>query len=73
MQEDIKQEVLGRTDSLISLVTTRTVWETTRATIILLLHVFVEAVKFLPSRCLATIMEYIYRHRLIGGIYEERR
>jgi hypothetical protein len=31
------------------------------------------AVKFLPSRCLATIGEYTYRHRLMGGIYEVGR
>jgi hypothetical protein len=33
-------------------------------------HVFVAAVTFLPSRCLAT---YTYRHKLMGGIYEVRR
>jgi hypothetical protein len=34
---------------------------------------FVAAVKFLPSRYLATIMEYTYRQRLMGMFYEIRR
>jgi hypothetical protein len=32
--------------------------------------VFVAAVKFLLSRCLVTLRWYIYRYRLMGGIYE---
>jgi hypothetical protein len=36
--------------------------------------VFVAAVTFLPSRCLATIRGiHIYTHILMGGIYEVRR
>jgi hypothetical protein len=31
--------------------------------------VFVAEVTFLPSRCLATIGGYTYRHRLMGGIF----
>jgi hypothetical protein len=49
---------------------TRT-YKTTRPTILLLLScVFVAAVTFLLSRCLAT---YTYIHRLMGGIYEVHR
>jgi hypothetical protein len=36
--------------------------------------VFVAAVTVLPSRCVATIDGYTYKHtRLMGGIYEVRR
>jgi hypothetical protein len=35
--------------------------------------VFVSAVAFVPSRCLATVQGYTFRHRLLVGIYEVRR
>jgi hypothetical protein len=39
------------------------------------LCVFFASVKFLPTRCIATKKgyTYIYRHRLMGGIYEAGR
>jgi hypothetical protein len=41
---------------------TRTAQKTTRPTINLLFFAFFAAGKCLPSRCLATLWEYIYRH-----------
>jgi hypothetical protein len=42
--------------------------------VLLLLHVFVASGTCLPKRCLATIKGInIQTHRLMGGIYEERR
>jgi hypothetical protein len=67
------QEVLERTNRLLSFDTTWTAQKTTSPTVLLLLRVFVAAVTFLPIRCLATIGGYTYRHRLMGGIYEVRR
>jgi hypothetical protein len=55
-----KQYVLGRNNSLYSIDTTRTAEKTMRS--IILLIVFVAAVTFSPSRCVATIVEYTYRH-----------
>jgi hypothetical protein len=38
----------------------------------LLFHVFITSVTFSTSRCLPTTVECIYRHRLVGGIYDGR-
>jgi hypothetical protein len=58
----IKQIVLGRTNRLLSFDTTRTEERTTLPAILLFLRVFAAAVMILPSRCLATITRYTYRH-----------
>jgi hypothetical protein len=49
-----KQEVLGRSNRLLS-------FDMTRTSICLFACVFVKAVTFLPSRYLATVKGYIYR------------
>jgi hypothetical protein len=52
----------------------RAAWKTTRQTIHLLLRVFVAAVTFIPSHCLAPIGGiHIQTHRPTGRIYEVRR
>jgi hypothetical protein len=69
----MKQEVLGRTNRLLSFDTTQTANKTTRPRINLLLRVFVAAGTRFQSRCLATIGGIqIQTHRLMGGIYEVR-
>jgi hypothetical protein len=52
-----KQEVLRRTNGLLSFNMTRTAEETKRPTILLF-----AALTSLPNRCLAAIRGYIYRH-----------
>jgi hypothetical protein len=63
-----KQEFLRR-NLLPSFHTIQIAYKATRPTVILLLRVFDAARTRLPSRCLATIGEYIQTHRLIGGKY----
>jgi hypothetical protein len=69
----LKQEVLGRTNRLLSFDTTRTAQKRMRPTIFLLLSVFVAAGTCLPRRCLSILWGlHMQTHRLMGGIYEVR-
>jgi hypothetical protein len=63
--------ILGQAKRLLHFDTTRTAKKTT-CPLILLLRLFVAAVPFLQSRCLATVGD-TYIRRLMGGIYEVRR
>jgi hypothetical protein len=62
-----KQEVLGRTNRLLSFRRHGLHRNKTRPAILLLLHIFVAAGTCLPSRCLATIGGI---HRLIGDMIQ---
>jgi hypothetical protein len=55
-----KEEILGRTDHLLSFDMTWTTWKMTRSQFVCL-RVYA-AVTFLPSRYLAAIKGYTYKH-----------
>jgi hypothetical protein len=65
-----KQEVLGRTNRLLSSGTTQTAYQTTHPPVLLLLCVFVAVVTFLPSQCLATIGDAHTDTETNGRVYE---